>query len=51
MTSQLKKRVKKIEEKNDKSRNYETFTVGDSTLTVGAFKEIMKLINGKTRSL
>ena len=51
MTSQLKKRVKKIEDKNEKSEDEKTFTVGDSTLTVGAFKEIMKLINGKTRSL
>ena len=47
MTSQLKKRV----EKNDDSKDERTFTVGDMTLTAGAFKEILKLVNGKTRSL
>lgn len=51
MTSQLKKRVEKIEEKNDDSKDERTFTVGDMTLTAGAFKEILKLVNGKTRSL
>ena len=51
MTSQLKKRVKKIEEKCEQSKDERTFTVGGSTLTAGAFREILKLINGKTRSL
>ena len=51
MTSQLKKRVKKIEEKNDKSKDDEIIIVADCEFTVGSFKELLKQIDGKTRSL